>query len=87
MFMHQRSNPEQKATKECYDTAGGIDSGFIQRFRHTNRPSIDVAIPTSIGRQPEFDRRAYDLYGNRKFYWRRKMSMKSTEMIRGTPEI
>ncbi|KAF3508193.1 hypothetical protein F2Q69_00005766 [Brassica cretica] len=64
LFMHQRSNPEQKATKECYDTAGGIDSGFIQRSRHTNQPSID--------RQPELGRRAYDLFGNRKFYTEEK---------------
>ncbi|KAF3546350.1 hypothetical protein DY000_02006496 [Brassica cretica] len=35
LFMHQRSNPEQKATKECYDTTGGIDNGFIQQSRHT----------------------------------------------------
>ncbi|KAF3539849.1 hypothetical protein F2Q69_00023179 [Brassica cretica] len=37
-FMHHRSNPEQKATKE----------------------------------QPEFGRGAYDLYGNKKFYWEEK---------------
>ncbi|KAF2573527.1 hypothetical protein F2Q70_00002182 [Brassica cretica] len=46
LFMHQRSNPEQKATKEFYDTAGGIDNGFIQRSRHTTQPSIDVDIYT-----------------------------------------
>ncbi|KAF3538784.1 hypothetical protein F2Q69_00023106 [Brassica cretica] len=65
--MHQRSNPEQKATKESYDTAGGI-----QRSLHTTHPSIDVDVSTSVTRQPEFGRRAYDLYGNRKFYWEEK---------------
>ncbi|KAF3526779.1 hypothetical protein F2Q69_00045965 [Brassica cretica] len=87
MFMHQRSNPEHKATKESYDTAGGIDNGFIQRSRHTTHPSIDVDAPTSVARQPEFDRRAYDFYGNRKFYWEEKMSMESTETIGNLPEI
>ncbi|KAF2580106.1 hypothetical protein F2Q68_00005369 [Brassica cretica] len=69
LFMHQCSNPEQNAPKEYYDTDGGIDNGFIQRSRHTTQPSIDVDVPTSVDRQPEFGRRAYDLYGNGKFYW------------------
>ena len=60
-FMHQRS--KQKTTKEFYDTAGGIG--------HTTHPSINTDVPT-IARQPEFGRRAYDLYGNRKFYWEEK---------------
>ncbi|KAF2590066.1 hypothetical protein F2Q70_00040495 [Brassica cretica] len=72
LFMHQRSNPEQKATKESYDTASGIDNGFIQQSRHTTHPSIDVDVSTSVARQPEFGRRAYDLYGNKKFYWEEK---------------
>ncbi|KAF3561113.1 hypothetical protein DY000_02014334 [Brassica cretica] len=62
--MHQRSNPEHKATKEFYDTAGGIDNDCIQRSRRPTQTSID--------RQPEFGRRAYDLYGNWKFYWEEK---------------
>ncbi|KAF3503377.1 hypothetical protein F2Q69_00042154 [Brassica cretica] len=41
MFMNQRSNPEQKATKDFYDTAGGIHNGFIQRSRHPTQTSID----------------------------------------------
>ncbi|KAF2591215.1 hypothetical protein F2Q70_00038366 [Brassica cretica] len=32
LFMHHRINPEQKATNEFYDTAGGIDNNFIQNF-------------------------------------------------------
>ncbi|KAF3537000.1 hypothetical protein F2Q69_00022715 [Brassica cretica] len=65
LFMHQRNNPEQKATKESYDTAGGINKGFIQRSLNTTQPSIDVDVPTSVDRQPEFGRRAFDFYGTR----------------------
>ncbi|KAF3607577.1 hypothetical protein DY000_02047832 [Brassica cretica] len=72
LFMHHRNNPEQKASKEFYDTAGGIDNSFIQKSRHPNQTSIDVAVPTSINRPPKFGRRAYDLYGNMKFYWEEK---------------
>ena len=72
MFMHQRSNPEQKTPKEFYDTAGGIDNGFKQKTRHPTQTSIDVAVPTSVARQPEFGRRAYDLYGSRKLYLEEK---------------
>ncbi|KAF2594419.1 hypothetical protein F2Q70_00043363 [Brassica cretica] len=72
MFMHHRNNPGQKATKKFYDTAGGIDNSFIQKSRHPTQTSIDIAAPTSVARQPGFGRRAYDLYGNRKFYWEEK---------------
>ncbi|KAF3552734.1 hypothetical protein F2Q69_00012716 [Brassica cretica] len=72
LFMHHRNNQEHKATKEFYDTAGGIHNNFIQKSRHPTQPSIDVAVPTSVDRQPEFSRRAYDLFGNRKFYWEEK---------------
>ena len=30
LFMHQRSNREQKTTKEFYNTAGGIENSFKQ---------------------------------------------------------
>ncbi|KAF3557277.1 hypothetical protein F2Q69_00012627 [Brassica cretica] len=60
--MHHRNNPEQKATKEFYDTTGVIDNNFIQKSRHPTQTSIDVAVPTSVDRQPEFSRRAFDLY-------------------------
>ncbi|KAF3554482.1 hypothetical protein F2Q69_00015745 [Brassica cretica] len=68
LFKHQRSNPKQKTTKEFYVTAGGVENNFKQRSRHTTHPSIDVDVATSVDRQSEFGRRAYDLYGNRKFY-------------------
>ena len=71
LFMHHRNNPEHKATKEFYDTAGGIPINFKQRSRHTTHPSIDVDVPT-VNRQPEFDRRAHDLYGHMILYWEEK---------------
>ncbi|KAF2597570.1 hypothetical protein F2Q68_00011542 [Brassica cretica] len=74
LFRHQRNIPEhqQKVTKEFYDTTGGIDKSFKQRSHHPTRPSIDVDVPTSVYRQPEFGRRAFDVYGTRKFYWEEK---------------
>ncbi|KAF3529509.1 hypothetical protein DY000_02040400 [Brassica cretica] len=63
---------EQQDTKEFYDTAGGIDKSFKQRSRHPIRPSIDVDVPTSVDRHPEFGRRAFDFYGTRNFYWEEK---------------
>ena len=71
LFMHQRSNREQKTTKEFYVTAGGIENSFKQRSRHTTYPPINIDVPT-VARQREFSRRAFDLYGNRKFYWEEK---------------
>ncbi|KAF3597250.1 hypothetical protein DY000_02022495 [Brassica cretica] len=74
LFVHQRNILEyqQKDTKEFYDTAGGIDKSFKQRSRHPTRPSIDVDVPTSVDRRPEFGRRAFDFYGTRNFYWEEK---------------
>ena len=74
LFIHQRNIPEhqQKATKEFLDTAGGIDKSFKQRTRYPTKPSIDVNVPTSVDRRPEFIRRAFDLLGIRRFYWEEK---------------
>ncbi|KAF3598748.1 hypothetical protein F2Q69_00037567 [Brassica cretica] len=63
---------QQKVTKEFYDTAGGIDKRFKQKSRHPTRPPIDVDVPTSVDRRPEFGRSAFDLFGTRKFYWEEK---------------
>ena len=73
VFIHQRNIPihQQKATKEFYDTAGGIDKSFKQRTRHPTQPSIDVDVLTSVDRRLEFDRRAFDLLGTRR-YWEEK---------------
>ncbi|KAF3513375.1 hypothetical protein F2Q69_00005035 [Brassica cretica] len=68
LFTHQRRNREQKTTKEFYDTAGGIDNSFKQRYHHTTHPSINTDVPT-VATQSEFSRRAFDLYGNIRFYW------------------
>ncbi|KAF3555169.1 hypothetical protein F2Q69_00012446 [Brassica cretica] len=73
--LHATTNiPEhqEKVTKEFYDTASGIDSRFKQKSRHPTRPSIDVDVPTSVDRRPEFGRRAFDLFCTRKFYWEEK---------------
>ncbi|KAF3511184.1 hypothetical protein F2Q69_00008795 [Brassica cretica] len=74
LLIHQRniSEHQQKATKEFYDTAGGIDKSFKQRTRHPTQPSINVDVPTSIDIRPKFGRRAFDLLGTRRFYWEEK---------------
>ncbi|WZZ64898.1 hypothetical protein YC2023_076268 [Brassica napus] len=69
--MHQCSNSEHKTTKEFYDAVGGIENSFKQRSRDTTHPSINIDVPT-VTRQPKFSRRAFDPYGNRKFYWGEK---------------
>ncbi|KAF2550959.1 hypothetical protein F2Q68_00034658 [Brassica cretica] len=58
LFMQQHTITEhqQKVTKEFYDTTGGIDKRFKQRSRHLTRLSIDVDVPTSVDRRPEFGR-------------------------------
>ncbi|KAF2591032.1 hypothetical protein F2Q70_00038452 [Brassica cretica] len=73
-FVHQRNIPEyqQKDTKEFYDTAGGIDKSFKPSSHHPTRPSIDVDVPRSVDRQPEFGRRAFESHGTRRFYWEEK---------------
>ncbi|KAF3598294.1 hypothetical protein F2Q69_00035144 [Brassica cretica] len=72
MQQHTITEHQQKVTKEFYDTAGGLDKRFKQSPRHLTRPSIDVDVPTSVDRHPEFGRRAFDLSGTRKFYWEEK---------------
>ena len=74
LFMQQQNIPEhhEKVTKEFYDTAGGIENRFKQKSRHPNRPSIDVDVPTSVDRRPEFGRRAFDFFGTRRFYQEEK---------------
>ncbi|KAF2591919.1 hypothetical protein F2Q70_00038509 [Brassica cretica] len=49
--------------------SGGIDNRFRQKNRHHTRPSIDVDVLPSIDKRPEFGRRAFDIFGTRKFYW------------------
>ncbi|KAF3609984.1 hypothetical protein DY000_02049245 [Brassica cretica] len=48
------------------------DNHFKQKNRHHTQPSIDVDNPTSVDRRPEFGRRAYDLFGTRRFFWEEK---------------
>ncbi|KAF3505956.1 hypothetical protein F2Q69_00009718 [Brassica cretica] len=42
---------------------------FKQKYRQHTRPSIDIDVPSSIDRRPEFGKRAYDLDGTRRFHW------------------
>ena len=74
LFMQKRTIPahQKRVTKEFYDTFGGIDNRFKQKYKHPTRPSIKVDVPPSIDRCPEFGRRAFDLFGTRKFYWEEK---------------
>ncbi|KAF2565161.1 hypothetical protein F2Q70_00016896 [Brassica cretica] len=55
-----------------YLTQDEFDNHFKKKYIHPTRPSIDVYIPPSIDRRPEFGRRAFDLFGTRKFYWDEK---------------
>ncbi|KAF3540780.1 hypothetical protein F2Q69_00021681 [Brassica cretica] len=65
-------NTNRRITKEFYDAAGGIDKSFKLRSRNPTRPSINVDVPTSVDRQPEFCRRTFDSHGTRKFFWQEK---------------
>ncbi|WZY94219.1 hypothetical protein YC2023_066548 [Brassica napus] len=74
LFMQQHNSPahQQRVTNEFYDTAGGIDDRFKQKYRQHTRPSIDIDVPSSINRRPEFGKRAYDHDGTRRFHWEEK---------------
>ena len=74
LFMQQCNSPahQHRITNEFYDTAGGIDNCLKQKYRHPTRPSIDVNVPSSIDRRPEFGKRAYDRYGTKRFHLEEK---------------
>ena len=69
--MQQRNTPEhqKRVTNKFYDTAVGVDDRFKPKYRQHTRPSIDIRVPTSIDRRPEFGKRAYDRAGIRRFHW------------------
>ncbi|KAF2545707.1 hypothetical protein F2Q70_00021522 [Brassica cretica] len=71
LFIHQCNIPEHQQ-KESYDTTSGINKSFKQGTRYPTQPSIDVDVPTSVDKRPEFGRRAFDLLGSRRFYWEEK---------------
>ncbi|KAF3535960.1 hypothetical protein F2Q69_00021809 [Brassica cretica] len=62
LFIKQCTVParQQRVTKEFYDTAGGIENRFKQKYRHPTRPSVDVDIPPLIDRRPSIDRQTDD---------------------------
>ncbi|KAF3592297.1 hypothetical protein DY000_02021524 [Brassica cretica] len=80
LFMQQHTVPafQQKVTKEFYDTAGSIDNHLKQKYRHPTRPSIDVDVPPSIDRRPEFGRRAFDLLELGNFIRKRTMTKRAS---------
>ncbi|KAF3588342.1 hypothetical protein F2Q69_00029393 [Brassica cretica] len=69
---HNTLEHQHKVTNEFYNTTGGVDDCFKPKYRQHTRPLIDNDIPTSIHRQPEFGKRAYDRDGIRKFHWEQK---------------
>ena len=62
------------------DRRAAIDREIQESIDKENRPSnnirptpsIDVDVPTSVDRQPEFGRGAFDSHGTKKFYWEEK---------------
>ncbi|KAF3566360.1 hypothetical protein DY000_02014856 [Brassica cretica] len=72
--MQQCNSPahQQRVTNEFYNTDGGVDDRFKQKYRQHTRPSIDIDVPSSIDRRPEFEKRAYDRDGTRRFHWEEK---------------
>ncbi|KAF3497511.1 hypothetical protein DY000_02053852 [Brassica cretica] len=72
--MQQRNTPEhqQRVTNEFYDTTSGVDDRFKPKYQQHIRPSIDISIPTSIDRRPEFGKTAYNRDGIRRFHWEQK---------------
>ncbi|KAF3489940.1 hypothetical protein F2Q69_00052884 [Brassica cretica] len=64
---------EQKLLgKELVSAIRSTGQSAHQSIDNNNATLIGVAIPTSVDRQPEFGRRAYDLYGNMEFYLEEK---------------
>ncbi|KAF3594861.1 hypothetical protein DY000_02021616 [Brassica cretica] len=64
---------EQKLLgKELVSAIRSTGQSAHQSIDNNNATLIDVAGPTSVDRQPEFGRRAYDLYGNMEFYLEEK---------------
>ncbi|KAF2542963.1 hypothetical protein F2Q68_00030855 [Brassica cretica] len=89
LFMQKRNSPahKQRVTNEFYDTAGGVDNHFKQKYRHHTRPSIDVDVPSSINRRPEFGKELMTVMALGDSTGKRKMSMESIEMIKDMSEM
>ncbi|KAF2532788.1 hypothetical protein F2Q70_00029372 [Brassica cretica] len=54
------------------DSRAVIDIEIHESIDRAKKKSFDVNFPPSIDRRPEFGRRAFDLFGTRKFYWEEK---------------
>ncbi|KAF3570230.1 hypothetical protein F2Q69_00058710 [Brassica cretica] len=71
-WSRQSFRQRMEFTKEFYDTAGGIDKSFKQRSRHPTQQLVDIDVPASVNGRPKFGRRAFHLFGARRFYWEEK---------------
>ena len=89
LFIQQHNSPthQQRVPNEFYDTSGGVYNHFKPNYHQHTRPSIDVDVPTSIDRRPEFGKKPMTVMALRDSTGRRRMDMKSTEMIMDMPEI
>ncbi|KAF2557504.1 hypothetical protein F2Q68_00017254 [Brassica cretica] len=54
------------------DRRAAIDREIQESIDRAKKKPFDVNMPQSIDRRPEFGRRAFDLFGARKFYWEDK---------------
>ncbi|KAF2609264.1 hypothetical protein F2Q68_00044422 [Brassica cretica] len=90
LFIQQLNSPthQQRVTNEFYDTAGGVDDRSKLKYQQYTRPSIDIDVPTSINRRPEFGKKEpMTVMALGDSTRRRRMRMESTEMIMDMPEM
>ena len=64
-----------------------VDDRFKPEYRQHTRPSIDIDNPTSIDRRPESGKEPMTVMALGDSTGRKKMSMKSTELIMDMPEM
>ena len=89
LFMQQRTAPahQQRVIKEFYDTAGGIDKRFKQKYRHPTRPSIDVDVLHQSTDVRNLAKESLTFLELGNFTGKRRMSMESTETIRDIQDM
>ncbi|KAF2574457.1 hypothetical protein F2Q70_00003695 [Brassica cretica] len=82
--MQKRDDTDQIQAEAAWERTRSIDTRHQKSIDKLPQKSIDTNNTTdpngytkaidgrTLTRQPEFGKRAYDLYGNRKFYWEEK---------------
>ncbi|KAF3561212.1 hypothetical protein DY000_02015587 [Brassica cretica] len=82
--MQKRDDTDQIQAEASWERTRSIDTRHQKSIDKLPQKSIDTNNTTdpngytkaidgrTLTRQPEFGKRAYDLYGNRKFYWEEK---------------